>query len=501
MKKLIDFYELTMAYSDFKNGKENETSYFDVYFRKNLDNGGYNICGGLDEIIDYIQNLKFTQEDIDYLKSTKQFDDEFLQYLKNFRFTGDIFAIPDGTVVFPNEPIITVRASTLEAQIIETDLLNKFNHASMIATKARRIVEEAKGRGVMEFGARRAQGGDGAMIGAKYAYISGAVGTSCYETGKRYNIPLLGTMAHSHIMKYNSEYEAFLDFAKTYPNNAIFLVDTIDTLNSGVKNAIAVAKDYLIPNGYRLKGIRLDSGDLTYLSKKARKMLDDAGLTDCQICVSNSLDEYLIKDIIEQGAKIDSFGVGENLITSKNCPVFGGVYKLVAQEKENQILPKIKISENVEKITNPDYKKVYRFYDNTTGMALGDVVALANEEISDDAYELFDEKENWKRITLKNYTVKQLQEPIFIGGKLVYERPTIQQTRQRVNCEMASLWDEIKRLNNPHKYYVDLSQNLYDLKQKLIWNAKSRVMNINEIGKNQNEKRNKKEIERVSEQI
>lgn len=479
MKKLIDFYELTMAYCDFKNGKANETSYFDVYFRKNLDKGGYNICGGLEEIIDYVQNLKFDKDDIEYLRSLNQFDEDFLNYLENFKFTGDIYAVEDGTIIFPNEPIITVKANAMEAQLLETDLLNRFNHGSMIMTKTRRIVEEAKGRGVMEFGARRAQGGDAATIGAKYAYLAGAIGTSCYETGKRFKAPLLGTMAHSHIMKYNSEYEAFLAYAKVYPNNAIFLVDTIDTLKSGVKNAIQVAKDYLIPNGYRLKGIRLDSGDLAYLSKQARKMLDDAGMSDCQICVSNSLDEYLIKDLLEQGAPIDSFGVGENLITSKNSPVFGGVYKLVAEQNKDKIIPKIKISENVEKITNPGYKKVYRFYDKDTNIALGDVVALADEKIDENTYTIFDEKENWKRTTLTNYKVRELQVPIFIGGKLVYEKPTYEEIRNKVNFEMGTMWEEIKRLTNPHKYYVDLSQNLYDLKQTLIWNNKSKCVDLN----------------------
>lgn len=480
-KKLIDFYELTMAYCDMKNGKAQETSYFDVYFRKNLDNGGYNISGGLDEIIDYIQNLQFDKEDIAYLRSLNQFDEEFLQYLENFKFTGDIYAVPDGTAVFPNEPIITVRANALEAQLLETDLLNKFNHASLICTKARRIVEQAKGRGVMEFGARRAQGGDGAMVGAKYAYIAGAIGTSCYETGKRYGIPLLGTMAHSHIMKHTNEYEAFLNYAKVYPDNAIFLVDTIDTLRSGVVNAIKVANDYLIPNGYRLKGIRLDSGDLAYLSKQARKMLDDAGMTDCKICVSNSLDERLIKDLLEQDAPIDSFGVGENLITSKSSPVFGGVYKLVAQEVDGKLMPKIKISENVEKITNPSYKKVYRFYDKITGKALGDVVTLASEQISSDKYTLFDEKENWKQTTLENYNVEELQVPIFINGELVYERPTIEETRERVETQMQTLWDEIKRLNNPHKYYVDISKQLLDLKQVLIWQNKGQYTRLKSL--------------------
>ncbi|MGN1227864.1 MAG: nicotinate phosphoribosyltransferase [Christensenellales bacterium] len=494
-KKLIDFYELTMAYCDFKNGKANEISYFDVYFRKNLDNGGYNISGGLDEIIDYILNLRFDKSDIEYLRSTKQFDEDFLNYLENFKFSGDIYAIEDGTAIFPNEPIITVKANCIEAQLLETDLLNRFNHATMIATKSRRIVEEAKGRAVMEFGARRAQGGDGAVIGAKYAYIAGAVGSSCYETGKRYGITLLGTMAHSHIMKYNSEYDAFLDYAKVYPNNAIFLVDTIDTLKSGVKNAIAVAKDYLIPNGYRLKGIRLDSGDLAYLSKQARKMLDDAGLQDCQICVSNALDEYLIKDLLEQNAPIDSFGVGENLITSKNCPVFSGVYKLAMQQVNGRDIPKIKISENVEKITNPAYKKVYRFYDKQTKKALGDLVALASEDIAKDRITIFDEKENWKQTTLTNYEVKELQVPIFINGELVYNRPSIEQVRAKVDEEMSTLWEEIKRLSNPHKYYVDISKDLLDLKQNLIWNNKSKFVDLVQLNSKDKQFDDKKQFD------
>lgn len=490
-KKLIDFYELTMAYCDFKNGTADDVVYFDVFFRQNLDNGGYNICGGLDEIIEYIENLHFDKQDIEVLRNSGQFDEEFLKYLKSFKFSGDIYAVPNGTVVFPSEPIITVRAKQLEAQILETDLLNRFNHASLIATKTKRIVNEAKGRAIMEFGARRAHGGDSATIGAKYAYMAGAVGTSCFETGKQYNIPLMGTMAHSYIMKYASEYDAFLSFAKVYPNNAIFLVDTIDTLRSGVKNAIAVANDYLIPNGYRLKGIRLDSGDLAYLSKQARKMLDDAGMKDCQICVSNSLDEYLIKDLIMQGAPIDSFGVGENLITSKNCPVFGGVYKLVAQEKDNKIIPKIKISENVEKITNPSYKKVYRFYDKTTNKALGDVVALADEIIPTDTYELFDEKENWRRNKISNFVAKELQVPIYIGGKLVYNSPSIKEQREFTNMQMSTLTDEITRIVNPEKYYVCLSLNLYNLKQNMLYNKKSQIIDIGNLKQKSGEKTQK----------
>ena len=339
----------------------------------------------------------------------------------------------------------------------------------MITTKTTRIVNQAKGRGVMEFGARRAHGGDSACIGAKYAYIGGAIGTSCYETGYRYKVPLLGTMAHSHIMKYDDEYQAFLAYAKTYPNNCILLIDTIDTLRSGLMNAIKVSKDYLEPNGYRLKGVRLDSGDLAYLSKCVREILDKNGMNDCQICVSNSLDEYIIKDLLEQGAPIDSFGVGENLITSKSCPVFGGVYKLVATENNGEIIPKIKISENVEKITNPSYKKVYRFYDKKTLMALADLVALASEEIPKDEITIFDEKEPWKQTTLKNYFVKELQVPIYKDGVQIYKEPTIEEVRDKVKSELNSLWEEIKRLNNPHKYYVDLSKELFNLKQDMLY--------------------------------
>lgn len=469
MKKLIDFYELTMAYSDLKNGKSNEKCYFDVFFRKNLDNGGYNIACGLDEIIEYIENLKFDLKDIDYLRSLNTFDEEFLDYLKNFSFKGDIYGVPDGTVIFPNEPCITVCANAMEAQIIETDLLNRFNHGSLIATKTRRIVNEAKGRGIMEFGARRAQGSEAATVGAKYAYIAGCIGTSCYETGKRYGIPLLGTMAHSHVLKYENEYDAFTAYAKAFPENSVFLVDTNNTLKSGVPNAIRVAKDYLMPNGYRLKGIRLDSGDLAYLSKKAREMLDDAGLNDAKICVSNALDERLIKDLLTQGAPIDSFGVGENLITSKSCPVFGGVYKLAAICENGEIVPKMKISENAGKMTNPGYKKVYRFYDNKTGYALGDLIALYDEEIPKDSYTLIDEKEEWKQTKIKNYTVRELQVPIFKNGKLVYNQPTIKERKEICNKEMKTIYPEIERINNPHTYYVDLSEKLMALKKDMLF--------------------------------
>lgn len=475
MKKLIDFYELTMEYTDLKNKKDDEICYFDVFFRKNLDNGGYNVVCGLEEIINYIKNIKFDEEDIEYLRTLNQFDEEFLQKLKEFKFTGDIYAVPDGTIMFPNEPCITVKANAFEAQIIETDLLNFFNHGSLIATRARRITDAAGNRGVMEFGARRAQGADAAVNGAKYAYISGCIGTSCYETGKKYGVPILGTMAHSHIMKYDTEYEAFLAYAKCLPNNTTFLVDTYDTLKSGVPNAIKVAKDFLIPNGYTLKGIRLDSGDLAYLSKEARKLLDEAGLTDTKICVSNSLDEYTIKSLIEQGAPIDTFGVGENLITSKNMPVFGGVYKLSAIEKENQIIPKIKVSENIGKITNPGFKKVLRFYDKDTGYAIADSITTHDENINKEKYTIINDKHEFQTKELENYIVRELQVPIFVNGQLVYKVPTLEETREYAKKEFNTLYEECKRLHNPHTHHVGLSKELLDLKKKLLLEARTQT--------------------------
>ena len=475
MKKLIDFYELTMAYSDLMDKRNDEKCYFDVFFRRSLNDGGYNVICGLEEIIDYIKNLKFEKDDIEYLRSLNMFDEEFLEYLRNFKFSGDIYAVPDGTVMFPSEPCITVRANTIEAKIIETDLLNKFNHASLIATKSRRITDAANGRAVMEFGARRAQGGDAAVNGAKYAYISGCVGTSCYETGKQFGVPLLGTMAHSQVMEYEDEYDSFLAYAKRFPNNSLFLVDTVDTLRSGIPNAIKVAQDYLNPNGYRLKGIRLDSGDLAYLSKKAREMLDEAGMEDAKICVSNSLDEASIKDLLSQGAPIDSFGVGENLITSKDMPVFGGVYKLAAQEKNGKLINKIKISDNIGKVTNPGYKKVVRFYDKKSGYVIGDTIALIDEIIPEDSYTLVDETQDWKKKKITNYTTREMQVPIFVNGKLVYKVPTLNETREYAQKEMDSLYPEARRLMNPHVNYVTLSKDLFKLKREMIYEAKRKA--------------------------
>jgi nicotinate phosphoribosyltransferase len=457
-----------MAYSDFKNNRANDIVYFDVFFRRNIDKSGYSIFGGLSEIVDYIKNVRFDKDDIEYLRSLNMFDEDFLSYLSKFKFSGDVYSFYDGDIIFPNEPCIRVKAPLIEAEIIETDLLNRFNHASLISTKASRIVSSANGRSVMEFGARRAQGTTAAYVGAKYACIAGCVGTSCYESGKKYDLPILGTMAHSQIMKYESEYEAFLDYAKTFPNNSIFLIDTIDTINSGLVNAIKVHKEYLLPNGYRLKGVRLDSGDLAYLSKKCREILDANDMKDCKICASNSLDEYLIKDLLDQGAKIDLFGVGENLITSKSTPVFGGVYKLVAIEENGTVSPRIKISENEVKITNPGVKKVYRFYNKDDGYALADVVTLEKEIINDKEYEIFDEKSPWKRKLLTNYFVKEMLHPIFIDGKQVYEIPSVKESKEYCCKQLETIYPEHKRLFNPSIYYVDLSKKLYDLKYSLI---------------------------------
>ena len=380
---VTDFYELTMSNGYFEKGMQDTIAYFDVFFRQIPDNGGYVICAGLEQVIEYIQNLKFTDDDISYLKSLNKFSDEFLNYLKNFQFTGDVWAIPEGTVIFPNEPIITVKAPIIEAQILETMILMIINHQCLIATKASRIVSAAQGRPVMEFGARRAHSIDAAVLGARAAIIGGCVGTSCTYTAQKFNSIASGTMAHSFVQSFDSEYEAFKAYAETYPDDCTLLVDTYDVINSGIVNAIKVFNDVLIPNGYRPKAVRIDSGDLSYLSKKVRNILDSAGFEDCKICVSNSLDEGLISSLLEQGAKIDSFGVGENLITSKSNPVFGGVYKLCALEQNNEIIPKIKISENTAKITNPGFKKVYRFYSKDTHKALADVITLYNETIPD----------------------------------------------------------------------------------------------------------------------
>ncbi len=465
---MTDFYEYTMSYAYFKEGLHKEIAYFDMFVRKIPDKGGYLLFNGLHDFIYFIENFKFEKKHIDYLRSTNEFDEDFLNYLSNLKLTLDIWSVEEGTPVFENEPLVTIRGNYIEAQIIETILLQCINYATLITTKASRIVNAAKGRNVLELGTRRAQGSIAATTGARASIIAGCYKTACTAAGEMYDVPVTGTMAHSYIQLHDNEYDAFLSYAKIYPENCIFLVDTYDTLKSGLPNAIKVAKEYLIPNGYQLKGIRLDSGDLAYLSKKARKMLDDAGLTSTSIIVSNSLDEFIIDDLLRQDAKIDSFGVGESLITAKSTPVLGGVYKVVAVEKGEEIIPKIKISETISKITNPGYKKLYRFYDNDTHKAIADLITLADEVISKDSYELFDPVYPFKRKIITNYYYKQLQVPIYTGGHLVYEIKSTDQVREYCKQQMETLWDEVKRVRFPHRYYVDLSQKLWDLKNDLI---------------------------------
>ena len=470
---MTDLYELTMAQTYFDKNEQNKKVYFDVFFRKNPFDGGYAISGGLDNIIDYINNFKITEEDINYLRSLNKFSEEFLNYLKDLKFTGDIFSVPDGTVVFPNEPVITVRANIIEAQLIETALLACFNHGTLVTTAAKRITN-ATAKPVMEFGARRARGMDSAIDVSKYAYVGGCCGTSNVIAGIKYGIPLMGTMAHSLICDADSEYEAFLDYAKSNHDNCLFLVDTFDTLRSGIPNAIKVANEYLKPNGYKFKGIRIDSGDLAYLSKEARKMLDEAGYPDAQICLSNGLDENTIKSLVDQGACFDSLGVGDNISASKER--VGGVYKLVAVEKDAQIIPKIKVSNDAIKTINPGYKKVYRFYDKDTNYALGDVIVLADEFISKDKYTLISPNFEYKQTTITNYNVRELQVPIYVDGIQVYELPNINERKEYCNQEFDTIYPEIKRSMNPHEYYVDLSKKLLELKKQLIESTKGKQL-------------------------
>jgi len=469
---LCDYYELTMGNGYFEKGLKDQIVYFDVFYRSVPDKGGFAIFAGLEQIVEYIQDLHFTEEDIAFLRGKGCFSEGFLNYLRNFRFTGDIYAVPEGTPVFPNEPILTVRAPTIEAQLIETFVLLTVNHQSMIATKANRINLAAQGRTVLEFGSRRAHGADAATDGARAAYIGGCAGTACTLSDLVYGVPAGGTMAHSWVQMFDSEYEAFKAYCEIYPNNATLLVDTYNTLKSGVPNAIRVFKEVLLPKGITKCAIRLDSGDITYLSKKARKMLDDAGLTECKIVASNSLDEWIIRDIIMQGAKVDLFGVGERLITSKSDPVFDGVYKLVAIEKEDgTILPKIKISENVAKITNPHFKKIYRLYEKETGKAIADLLCVYDEVIDDTRpLEIFDPINTWKRKTVTDFIARELHVPIFKQGKLVYELPSIHEIKKYCADQVETLWDEVKRFENPHNYYVDLSQKLWDIKHDLLKN-------------------------------
>jgi len=467
---LVDFYEFTMSNGYFLNGYKDRITYFDVFYRRCPDGGGFAIAAGLDQIIDYILNLHFDDADIEYLRSRNIFDEGFLEYLRNFKFSGDIWAVPEGTPMFPKEPIITVRAPAIEAQLIETYLLLAVNHQSLIATKANRVVRAADGRTVLEFGSRRAQGPDAAILGARAAYIGGCHGTACTVSDQHFGVKAGGTMAHAWVQMFDTEYEAFKTYCEIYPENPTLLVDTYNTLQSGVPNAIRVFNEVLKPRGLTKCGIRLDSGDMAYLSRKARKMLDDAGWTDCKISVSNSLDEYIIQDILRQGAQIDMFGVGERLITARSEPVFGGVYKLVAvEEDDGTVLPKIKISENVGKITNPHYKKVYRFFGNDTGKAIADYLCVYDEVVDDSKdMVIFDPDATWKTKTVYDFTAKELQVPIFKNGELVYERPTLEQIRTYCLEQVDTLWDEVKRFDNPHTYYVDLSQKLWDIKYGLL---------------------------------
>ncbi len=467
---LCDFYELTMGNGYLLSGMADKISYFDLFFRRIPDNGGFAVACGLEQVIDYVMQLHFDDEDIAFLRSKGVFSEEFLEYLRTFKFTGDIWAVPEGTVVFPNEPLITVRAPAIEAQLIETYLLLCINHQTLIATKANRIVRAAQGRAVSEFGSRRAHGGDAAIYGARAAGIGGCLNTACTVVDEKFGFPATGTMAHSWVQMFDSEYDAFAAYCKCYPDSTVLLVDTYNVLGSGVPNAIKAFDEVLKPLGKRPKGIRLDSGDITYLSKKARKMLDDAGYSDCKIIASNSLDEYIIRDMIFQGAKINSFGVGERLITARSEPVFGGVYKLVAVEDENgEIIPKIKISENVIKITNPHFKKVYRIYDKENHKALADLLTVYDEEIDENKeLLLFDPQYTWKKKRVNSFEARELLVPIFKNGELVYKKPSYSEILDYAKAELDTLWDEVTRFENPHNYYVDLSKKLWDIKDRLL---------------------------------
>ena len=466
LSMLVDFYELTMSNGYYENGYADSVVYCDMFFRKNPDGASFSITAGLQQFIEYIKNLSFSEDDIEYLRGKKIFNEEFLG---DFKFSGDIYAIPEGTVVFPNEPIVTVRAKVMEAQFIETMLLLSINHQSLIATKANRVVTAANGRVVMDLGARRGQGADAAILGARAAIIGGVYATATTITGKDFGVDIVGTMAHSWVQFFGDEYMAFEAYAKTYPDNCMLLVDTYSVLKSGIPNAIRIAKEVLEPMGKRLKGIRLDSGDLSYLSKKARKMLDENGLRDCKIIASNSLDEFIIRDLVSQDAKIDIYGVGERLITAKSEPVFGGVYKLMAVEENGEIVPRIKLSENVEKVTNPGYKQVWRLFDRESNKAIADVITLAHEVIDDSKeYEIFDPVHTWKKKLVTNFYAKKLQVPVFLNGECVYESPAVLDIKAHCRESVNSLWDEQKRFTNPQEYYVDLSPDLWNLKNEMI---------------------------------
>lgn len=466
---LCDFYELTMANGYFLKGFQEKITYFDIFFRRVPDGGGFAIAAGLEQLVEYIKDLHFSPEDIDYLRGRNMFDEAFLDYLAHFRFTGDIWAVPEGTPIFPNEPIFTVRAPAIQAQMVETYALLCINHQSLLATKANRVVRAAEGRAVMEFGARRAQGAEGAVNGARAAYIGGVAGTATVLSDQVFGVPALGTMAHSWVQMFDSQYEAFKAYCQFYPQNAVLLVDTYNTLKSGVPDAIRAFNEVLKPMGIKKCGIRLDSGDITYLTKEARKMLDAAGWTECTITVSNSLDEYLIRDLLLQGAQINAFGVGERLITARSEPVFGGVYKLVAVEQDGQVIPKIKISENVSKITTPHYKKFYRFFGNDNGKAIADYLCVYDETVDDSQpLEIFDPDATWKKKMVRDFTAREMQVPVFQNGQCVYALPSLGEIRAYCAQQVDTLWDEVKRFDNPHKYYVDLSRKLWEIKYNLL---------------------------------
>lgn len=466
---IMDLYELTMSNGIFNSDRRNEITYFDMFFRRVPDDGGYAIMAGIEQLIEYMNNLEFSDDDIAYLRGLKLFSDDFIDYLKDFKFTCDVWAMPEGTVIFPHEPIVTVRGPAMQAMMLETMLLLTINHQSLIATKANRIARAADGRPVMEFGARRAHGYGAAYYGARAAVIGGCAGTSCLLTAKDFDVPPSGTMAHSWVQLFDDEYSAFKAYAEKYPDSCMLLVDTYNVLKSGIPNAIKVFDEVLKPLGKRPLGIRIDSGDITYITKKARKMLDDAGYSDCKICVSNSLDEYLIRDMIFQGAKVDSYGVGERLITASSEAVFGGVYKLAAVERNGEIIPKIKISENPAKITLPGVKIPWRLYDRTTGKAIADVITLGDEKISsDEPYEIFDPEHTWKRKVVTDFVAKKLQVKIFDKGRQVYTSPSVKEISKFRAEQVDSLWDEVTRFENPHTYYVDLSEKLWNLRDELL---------------------------------
>lgn len=468
---IMDLYELTMANGIFTSDMRNTVTYFDMFFRRVPDNGGYAIMAGLEQLIEYMNNLKFTKEDIEYLEGLNLFSEEFIDYLRDFKFTCDVWAVPEGTVIFPHEPIVTVKGPAMQALMLETMLLLTINHQSLIATKANRIVRAAQGRPVMEFGARRAHGYGAAYYGARAAIIGGCAGTSCLLTAKDFGTKASGTMAHSWVQLFPDEYTAFKTYAEKYPDSCMLLVDTYNVLKSGIPNAIKVFDEVLKPLGKRPLGIRIDSGDITYITKRARKMLDEAGYPDCKICISNSLDEYLIRDMIFQGAKVDSYGVGERLITASSEAVFGGVYKLAAVEKNGEIIPKIKISENAAKITLPGVKIPWRLYDRETGKAIADVIALNDESISsDEPYEIFDPEHTWKRKVVTDFVAKKLQVKIFEKGRQVYSVPSVKEISKYRAEQVDSLWDEVTRFENPHTYYVDLSEKLWGLRHDLLNN-------------------------------